>query len=181
MKRLIPLFLLITLLLSACSSSAPAPTPTPEPVNYLQKFVDEYNAVSASPLTVVEEFSPHEKGDHYRTEFRLTPYIDSLGLYCTSETLAVSIVNYGSRKAEFRVYADGPADAVISFYRIAAKILDPNVTDEALDKAVDYAINHAGGNGLLIEGSNIEPTILFAANSTPTAEAMLDTRHYAMR
>lgn len=151
--------------------------------DYLLKFVDEYNAIAEAKITPGERFSPHDKDSpHYRTEFRLGAFNESLGMAATCGDVSVLIVNYGKQNKyssgnnDFRVYASGPADQVTAFYRVSAKVLDPSVSDDAIEAAIDDASRY-DGNGEVIQGSSINPTILFL-RPKGVSEAMLDTRKY---
>lgn len=151
--------------------------------DYLLKFVDEYNAIADVKIAPGERFSPHDKDSpYYRTEFRLGAYNESLGMAATCGDVSVLIVNYGKQNEyssgnnDFRVYASGPADQVTAFYRVSAKVLDPSVSDDAIEAAIDDASRY-DGNGEVIQGSSINPTILFL-RPKGVSEAMLDTRKY---
>lgn len=151
--------------------------------DYLSKFVGEYNAIADVKIVPGERFSPHDKeSPYYRTEFRLGAYNESLGLAATCGDVSILIVNYGKQNKyssgnnDFRVYASGPADQVTAFYRVSAKVLDPSVSDDAIEAAIDDASRY-DGNGEVIQGSSINPTILFL-RPKGVSEAMLDTRKY---
>ena len=151
--------------------------------DYLLKFVDEYNAIADVKIVPGERFSPHDKeSPYYRTEFRLGAFNESLGMAATCGDVSVLIVNYGKQNEyssgnnDFRVYASGPADQVIAFYRVSAKVLDPNVSDDAIEDVIGNALEH-GENGGKIRGSSINPTNLIL-RPKGVSEAMLDTRKY---
>lgn len=151
--------------------------------DYLLKFVDEYNAIAETKITPGERFSPHDKDSpYYRTEFRLGAFNESLGMAATCGDVSVLIVNYGKQNEyssgnnDFRVYASGPADQVISFYRVSAKVLDPNVSDDAIEDVIGNASEH-GENGGKIRGSSINPTNLIL-RPNGVSETMLDTGKY---
>lgn len=151
--------------------------------DYLMRFVDEYNAIAETKITPGERFSPHDKeSPYYRTEFRLGAYNKSLGLAATCGDVSVLVVNYGKQNEyssgnnDFRVYASGPADQVITFYRVSARVLDPGVSDDAVEAAINHATEY-GGNGEVIRGSTINPTTLMI-RPRGVSEAMLDTGKY---
>ena len=151
--------------------------------DYLMRFVDEYNAIAETKITPGERFSPHDKeSPYYRTEFRLGAYNESLGLAATCGDVSVLIVNYGKQNEyssgnnDFRVYASGPADQVITFYRVSARVLDPGVSDDTVEAAINHATEY-GGNGEVIRESTINPTTLMI-RPRGVSEAMLDTRKY---
>lgn len=151
--------------------------------DYLLKFVDEYNAIAEAKITPGERFSPHDKDSpHYRTEFRLGAFNESLGMAATCGDVSVLIVNYGKQNKyssgnnDFRVYASGPADQVTAFYRVSAKVLDPSVSDDAIEDVIGNASEH-GENGGKIRGSSINPTNLIL-RPNGVSETMLDTGKY---
>lgn len=151
--------------------------------DYLSKFVDEYNAIAETKIEPGERFSPHDKDSpYYRTEFRLGAYNESLGMAASCGDVSVLIVNYGKQNKyssgnnDFRVYASGPADQVTAFYRVSAKVLDPGVSDDAVEAAINHATEY-GGNGEVIRGSTINPTTLMI-RPRGVSEAMLDTGKY---
>jgi hypothetical protein len=154
-----------------------------ESTDYLLKFVDEYNAIAKTKITPGERFSPHDKeSPYYRTEFRLGAYNESLGLAATCGDVSILIVNYGKQNEyssgnnDFRVYASGPADQVTAFYRVSAKVLDPSVSDDAIEDVIGNASEH-GENGGKIRGSSINPTNLIL-RPNGVSETMLDTGKY---
>lgn len=151
--------------------------------DYLLKFVDEYNAIAKTKITPGERFSPHDKeSPYYRTEFRLGAFNESLGMAATCGDVSVLIVNYGKQNEyssgnnDFRVYASGPADQVTAFYRVSARVLDPSVSDDAVEDVIGNASEH-GENGGKIRGSSINPTNLIL-RPNGVSEAMLDTGKY---
>jgi hypothetical protein len=151
--------------------------------DYLSKFVDEYNAIAETKIEPGERFSPHDKDSpYYRTEFRLGAFNESLGMAATCGDVSVLIVNYGKQNEyssgnnDFRVYASGPADQVTAFYRVSAKVLDPSVSDDAIEDVIGNASEH-GENGGKIRGSSINPTNLIL-RPNGVSEAMLDTGKY---
>lgn len=146
--------------------------------DYISKFIDGYNASAQTPIEKDEQFDPHDSsGDHYRTEFRLSAFDGSVGLNATCGDLNVDIINYGSyggfyeQNKSLRVYASGPEDQVVQFFRTAAPILDPKVSNEDVIKAStkDY-----GGYPGYINNSNL--TVYTTGGKL--AETMIDASEY---
>ena len=153
------------------SSSATAEAPT---VSATKQFIEEYNSNSESDLAVVETFDPTDKSsNHYRTEFRLGFWKDSKGQACSTSNVSVDIIEPTNGK--IRVYAFGPKDEVIEFYRTAAHILDPQASNEAVEAAIQKGVDGFGGSGISIEGSKLN-TILDTPSYKDNGEAMLEMR-----
>lgn len=166
---------------SPAGVSSPGRGVEEDSTDYLLKFVDEYNTIAETKIAPGERFAPHDRnGPHYRTEFRLGAYNESLGMTAVCGDVSVLIVNYGKQNeyspenTDFRVYASGPTDQVTTFYRISAKVLDPSVSGDAVEAAIDDSSKY-GGNGETIQGSHISTTLLFRRD---TLEVMLDTSKY---
>lgn len=144
-------------------------------------FADTYNSLAQSPITLTGAFVPHDsEGDRYRTEFRLGPFSQAVGVTYTDGEMAVDMVMYGitamsGTNDDFRVYADGPTDQVAGFYRTAFKILDPDVSAEAVYKAINQELELGYGEGL-VPDSDLRSMFFNATGGT--AECMLDSSSY---
>ena len=109
---------------SDASSSAEASSSTSSEASThsaTEQFIEDYNANpnSGTDLEATETFDPTDKnGSHYRTEFRLTAWNESKGQACSAGDVSVDIIEPKSGK--IRVYASGPKDGVVEFYRTAA-------------------------------------------------------------
>ena len=144
-------------------------------------FADAYNSLAQSPITLTGSFVPKDpSGDHYRPEYRLGPYSQAVGVTYTDGGMVVDIVMYGINAGSgandnLRVYADGPTDQVVGFYRTAINVLDPDVPTEEIDKAIDREIGLGYGEGLV---PDTDIRSMFLGVTGDMAECMLDSKSY---
>ena len=173
-------------------------------VDYLVKFVDEYNVLADVPLEIVERFDPHDSsGGHYRHEFYTDAYDGSVGAYCIAGDLKAWAVNYGShggfyQNERFRVYFMGPRDDVVGAFCTAVGVFDPGVSADDLDRAIGEELERQYPTGnVLVDSSDLEATNLGHAETKRDCgeyvqvtteqiaaglfEAMVDSRSYADR
>lgn len=162
------------------SQTAEEDQPTNEAI-VIGVFADTYNSLAQSPITLTGAFVPHDsEGDHYRTEFRLGPFSQAVGVTYTDGEMVVDMVMYGinamrGANDDLRVYADGPTDQVAEFYRTAIKVLDPNVSAESVDKAISQELDLGYGEGRVLD-TDIQSMYFNATGNT--AECMLDSKSY---
>ena len=119
-------------------------------LNAAKQFINDYNSsTSGKELVLGEEFSPQdENSGHFRKELGESKYKDSSGWTCSAGDVTVDIVvtkpksatsGSSSKLSDLTVYATGPEESVIEFFRTAAHVLDPNVTDEAIEAGLKEA------------------------------------------
>lgn len=109
-----------------------------------EEFIEAYNAsqYSNTDLVAGETFVPSDKSDpHYRTEFRLGAYKDSVGTNCTAGDVSVDIISSNDGLVQ-RVYAFGPRDQVAEFYRTCTHVLDAGVSDEQVEGVIDGSLDY---------------------------------------
>ena len=166
MKRIIAIILLFVVLsLSACGivpesneNSKPTTDNTNESTsnnedysteNTVDAFVVYFNNKSAVKLTYTETFSPQEKSSsHYRTEFRLTAYNDSVGKSYKYNDVTVDLVarkpSLSSSNPIIRLYATGGSlEELIAIVETS----DPDMTSETIMEIADYLNEHKSANG----------------------------------
>lgn len=137
-------------------------------------FASAFNDSSELKIEGSSEFDPQDKnGTEYRTEFRGGSWRDSVGSRAKCGNCTVDIIAYGD--VGLRVYAEGPSSEVAAIFTSTAKIMDSKATQESIDKAIEKA-KSGGGNGLTIEGTDINPAILIIGGEN--GEMMLDYMHY---
>ena len=117
----------------------------------IEDAVAEFNSISDSELTYVEDFTPSDRsGSHYQTEFRLAAYKDAIGKsYHLGET-QVDIVQRDSltQKGILRVYAHrASADDCVLLINNFSKVLSEETTDAEIAEAVAAFIGNKGANG----------------------------------
>ena len=141
---------------SAGSSSISSVSESSEPVDASSDFAERYNSQHETKLVFDHTYDPKEGKSSS----------SSTGNYAIG-----SIFNYGENGTVRvnQVYEDGrmltinalvPRDLAPEFYAGAVKALDPKVTDEAVDEAVERCVN-GYGNGVLIKGSDIYNSTYF--------------------
>ncbi|MBQ3338095.1 MAG: hypothetical protein IJG82_00615 [Atopobiaceae bacterium] len=143
--------------------SQPEADAVAEDYDYISAFIDDYNAVSTTPLTVVDQFDPHDGSSaDYRHEYHSAWYDGSLGMYCTSGSVKVWIVNYGSRGGYYsnnklRIYCLGPKDETIEVFSSAALVLDPSLaTEELVSKAEETLGSNSHAGTIYLDNSSLE-------------------------
>ena len=103
-------------------------------------FIEGYNAVASTPITdAVEVDVTDENSGHYRTEFRLGAFEDSIAKTGKIGDIIIDIVNCGWQHDELRIYADGiTPEQAVEIVKYAAPIMDPDVPSEDLQDVLDY-------------------------------------------
>ena len=131
----------------------------------IEDTVAEFNSISESELTYVEDFTPSDRsGNHYQTEFRLAAYKDAIGKsYHLGET-QVDIIERDSltQKGILRVYAHrASADDCVLLINNFSKVLSEETTDAEIAEAVAAFIGNKeaygyyyGDLGLVITGND---------------------------
>lgn len=114
-----------------------------EPVveqSLVDAFIEEYNATAPAPITDVVEIDITDKeGGHYRTEFRLGAFEDSIAKTGKIGDIVIDIVNCGWQKDELRIYADNiTPEQAVEIVKHAAPIIDPDVPSDDLQDVLDY-------------------------------------------
>ncbi len=118
----------------------------------VETFVNGFNSTSETKLIFKESFTPSDKSSaHYRTEFRLGAYKDAIGKSYSFGDSSVDIVqckSYLQGLGEMRVYAiTSSHEQAVEIIRIASPLMDPEITTEELQKAVDYVEKNKSVNG----------------------------------
>lgn len=103
-------------------------------------FIEEYNMTAPNPITDAVEVDVTDKeSGHYRTEFRLGAFEDSIAKTGKLGDIVIDIVNCGWQKDELRLYADGiTSEQAIEIVKYSAPIMDPDVPSEDLQNVLDY-------------------------------------------
>ena len=109
--------------------------------DYLDSFVEKFNSNSNSSLKYVESFTPQENNSsHYRVEFRLNAYNDSIGKSYSFGESSVDIISVKTifKENYIRIYMDGASlqeckDMVVC----ASPLLDSNMNDSELNRALE--------------------------------------------
>lgn len=114
-----------------------------EPVveqSMVDSFIEEYNATAPTPITnAVEVDITDEESEHYRTEFRLGAFQDSIAKTGNIGDIVIDIVNCGWQKDELRIYADNiTPEQAVEIVKYAAPVMDPDVPSDELQDVRDY-------------------------------------------
>ncbi len=114
-----------------------------EPVvkqSMVDSFIEEYNATAPTPITDAVEINvTDEESGHYRTEFRLGAFKDSIAKTGKIGDIVIDIVNCGWQKDELRIYADNiTPEQAVEIVKYAAPVMDPDVPSDALQDVLDY-------------------------------------------
>lgn len=103
-------------------------------------FIEEYNATATTPIIdAVEVDVTDQASGHYRTEFRLGAFEDSIAKTGKIGDIVIDIVNCGWQHDELRVYADGiTPEQAAEIVKYASPIMDPDVSNDDLQDVLDY-------------------------------------------
>ena len=103
-------------------------------------FIEEYNATAPNPITDAVEVNVADKeSGHYRTEFRLGAFEDSIAKTGKIGDIIIDIVNCGWQHDELRIYADGiTPEQAVEIVKYAAPVMDPDVPSEELQDVLDF-------------------------------------------
>lgn len=118
-------------------------------ISMVDLFIEEYNKTATTPIADVKEIDVTDKeSGHYRTEFRLGAFEDSIAKTGKIGEITVDIVNYGWMKDDLRVYADGitleQAKEIVQF---ASPVLDPNLTEADIQEVLVNLDENQEANG----------------------------------
>lgn len=103
-------------------------------------FIEEYNVTAPNPITDAVEVNVTDKeSGHYRTEFRLGAFEDSIAKTGKIGDIIIDIVNCGWQHDELRIYADGiTPEQAVEIVKYAAPVMDPDVPSEELQDVLDF-------------------------------------------
>ena len=103
-------------------------------------FIEEYNATAPTPIVDAVEIDVTDQASgHYRTEFRLGAFEDSIAKTGKIGDIVFDVVNCGWQHDELRVYADGiTPEQAAEIVKYAAPIMDPDVPSDDLQDVLDY-------------------------------------------
>lgn len=111
-----------------------------QPIDYATEFIARFNALSDTPLEVVETFEPHDNtSPHYRHEFYLDAYRESVGTYCTMGEAKLWIVS--GILGDFRVYSQGPLETVRTVFLISTRVLNPDTTEVEVEECINEVLD----------------------------------------
>lgn len=103
-------------------------------------FIEGYNATAPTPIIDAIEVDVTDKASgHYRTEFRLGAFKDSIAKTGKIGDTVIDIVNCGWQRDELRIYADGiTREQAVEIVKYAAPIMDPDVPSDDIQDVLDY-------------------------------------------
>lgn len=112
-------------------------------------FIDGYNQTAPTPITDAVEVDVTDKeSGHYRTEFRLGAFKDSIAKTGNIGDIVIDIVNYGLSKDELRIYVNGiDVEQAKEIIQYASPVMDSNVTAEEIQSVLDYLDEYGDANG----------------------------------
>ena len=109
-------------------------------LSMVDSFIKKYNETASVPITeeVAVDVTDKESG-HYRTEFRLGAFKDSIAKTGKIGEIVIDIVNCGWQHDELRIYIDGiTAEQAVEIVKYASPIMDPDVPNDELQEVLDY-------------------------------------------
>lgn len=104
----------------------------------IDNFIDTFNINAVTPITDAEEIDIASGSEHYRTEYRLTPFRNAVAKQAKIGDATVDIIAYGSFSNDsLRVYVSTESeDFAVEVFTNVAKMMYPDVTSNDLDEAV---------------------------------------------
>lgn len=104
----------------------------------IDNFIDTFNINAVTPITDAEEIDIASGSEHYRTEYRLTPFRNAVAKQAKIGDATVDIIAYGSFSNDsLRVYVSTESeDFAVEVFTNIAKMMYPDVTSNDLDEAV---------------------------------------------
>ncbi len=113
-------------------------------------FVDKYNSLSSNPLIYKEDFVVQDSNsEHYKREFRLNAYKNSVGKSYALGEVRVDII-YSSRMFDdaLRVYVDNASfEQCYEVIKFASPVMDEDIENEEIQDALDYVDKNREANG----------------------------------
>ena len=150
----------------------------PEEIDYgyevLNSFIAEFNKNSDVSLVYSEDFIPSEKSsDHYRTEFRLAAYADSIGKSFSFEDARVDFIISKKNSGVYidRIYLDGGTlELCKKMIEYAAPLRDENISAADIKDTLEYIDKRKEANGYYLG----DIAVLLLGNDTKGYSLMLD-------
>ncbi|MBW3093370.1 hypothetical protein KIH79_10655 [Bifidobacterium sp. 82T10] len=142
------------------------------------QFAAAFSSAYGTPISDITAFDPQDRdGGHYRVEFRLGAYKDSIGKHGTIGDMSIDMIEYGGKHKDFRIYLTGPKESVIAAYPALAKAMDPSLSDADIQSILGKFSNEGTpiNDGLSFVDSNKRIRNDSLTNgSDETAEAYID-------
>lgn len=119
----------------------------------LDNCVKTMNTILSEELLPVATFDPQDtESGHYRTEFRLLGFKDAIGQSYSYGDATVDIIvetqAYFDTYYPIRVYTiTSDFDQNLELFKAAAIAMDAELSDDDLQEAVNYLIEHRSANG----------------------------------
>ena len=119
----------------------------------LENCAKAMNSYLSDELVPVETFQAQDRDSgHYRTEFRLNAYNDAVGKSYSYNNASIDFIvreeSWGEPHYPIRIYTTtNDFDQNLELFKAAAKAMEPDLTDQELQEAVDYLIEHRSANG----------------------------------
>ncbi len=119
--------------------------------DYIDAIVNDYNLVAPNKFDYYEDFDVQDKsGVHYRTEFRLSAFNNSIGKSYSFCGKTVDIVAYKtiSGKQIVRIYANYLSlDQSIEIIQYVSQLLDSAITEDVIEDAINKINEEKEANG----------------------------------
>lgn len=103
-------------------------------------FIEEYNKSALTPITdTVEVDVTDQASGHYRTEFRLGAFENSIAKTGKIGEIIIDVVNCGWQNDDLRIYVDGISSAqAAEIVQYAAPIMDKDLSNDELENVLNY-------------------------------------------
>lgn len=116
---------------------------TEEPIieqSMVDAFIEKYNTTAPTPITDAVEIDVTDReSGHYRTEFRLGAFKNSIAKTGKIGDTVIDIVNCGWENDELRIYVDeSTLEQSVEIVKYAAPIMDADLSNEELQDVLNY-------------------------------------------
>lgn len=128
-----------------------------ESFSMVDRFVNSFNQISEIPITDLSDIDVTDKdSEHYRVEFRLHAFKDSVSKTGLCGEAAVDIVTYGDEYQNIRIYATDPdLDNIISILKSSILALIPDISLDILEDTISDITENKEANGVNIDDLSI--------------------------
>ncbi len=120
-----------------------------ESLSAVDFFVDSFNQISDIPITDLSDIDVTDKDSgHYRVEFRLHAFKDSVSKTGFCGESSVDIVTYGDEHQKIRVIVkDNSIENIASIMKTCVMVLSPETSESEIDEVAAQLISKKDANG----------------------------------
>lgn len=117
----------------------------------IDTIVDEYNTAAPNKMVFVESFDVQDKeSGHYRTEFRLTAFLNATGRAYKVGDSNIDIIAMQNvfDEIDVRIYSVGTTfDQCVDLIKYLSPLLDPSMDETTVDETISFFTENREANG----------------------------------